>query len=83
VPLQRIVVPRTAELTSHFESDVLGGVAVIHGQVLVEDDADWEGKLYRSQPASLQPGVITAIPYYAWDNRQPGEMCVWLRDGGS
>ncbi len=83
VPLQRIVVPRTAELTSHFEPDILGGVAVIHGQVLVEDDADWEGQLYRSQPASLQLGAITAIPYYTWDNRQPGQMRVWLRDGGS
>jgi DUF1680 family protein len=83
VPLHRIVVPGTAELTSHFEPDVLGGVTVIHAQVPVEDDADWEGQLYRSQPVSLQPGAITAIPYYAWDNRQPGEMRVWLRDGGS
>jgi DUF1680 family protein len=83
VPLQRIVVPRTAELTSHFEPDVLGGVAVIHGQVPVEDDADWAGQLYRSQPASVQSGTITAIPYYGWDNRQPGEMRVWLRDGAS
>lgn len=23
---------------------------------------------------------ITAIPYYAWDNRAPGEMWVWLQD---
>jgi DUF1680 family protein len=83
VPLHRIVVPGTAELTSHFEPDVLGGVTVIHAQVPVEDDADWEGQLYRSQPVSLKPGAITAIPYYAWDNRQPGEMRVWLRDGGS
>jgi DUF1680 family protein len=83
VSLQRLVVPRTADLTSYFEPDILGGVTVIHGQVLVEDDADWDGQLYRSQPVSLQSGAITAIPYYAWDNRQPGEMRVWLRDGGS
>ncbi|WP_348631225.1 hypothetical protein [Mesorhizobium sp. M7A.F.Ca.CA.001.04.2.1] len=24
---------------------------------------------------------MTAIPYFAWDNREPGEMLVWLRDG--
>ncbi|WP_348629033.1 hypothetical protein [Mesorhizobium sp. M7A.F.Ca.CA.004.10.1.1] len=21
------------------------------------------------------------MPYFAWDNREPGEMLVWLRDG--
>jgi DUF1680 family protein len=23
----------------------------------------------------------SSIPYYAWDNRQAGEMLVWLREG--
>ena len=83
VPLHRIVVPRTAELASHFGPDVLDGVTVVSGNALAEEDTDWTGTLYRSWPASLQPGAITAIPYYAWDNRQPGEMRVWLREGGS
>jgi DUF1680 family protein len=83
VPLHRIVVPRTAELASHFGPDVLGGVTVVSGDALVEEDTDWRETLYRSWPASLQPGAITAIPYYVWDNRQPGEMRVWLREGGS
>jgi hypothetical protein len=82
LPLHHIVIPRTAELASQFEPDVLNGVVVIEGQALLEDATDWAGKLYRSQPASLQSGAITAIPYYAWDNRQPGEMRVWLREGG-
>jgi uncharacterized protein len=80
VPLHRIVVPRTIQLASQFEADVLGGVTIVRGEVLVEDDTGWAGKLYRSWPASLQPRAITAIPYYAWDNRQPGEMRVWLRE---
>ena len=77
--LQRIVLPTTAELASHFAPDMLDGVMVIRGNVLIEDETDWAGTLYRTSPPSLQPGVITAIPYYAWDNRQPGEMRVWLR----
>jgi hypothetical protein len=37
----------------------------------------WEEKLY--QPAPTARSVdFTAIPYYAWDNRAPGEMIVWL-----
>ena len=83
VPLHRIVVPRTAELASHFGPDVLGGVTVVSGNALAVEETDWTGTLYRSWPASLQSGATTAIPYYAWDNRQPGEMRVWLREGGS
>ena len=84
VPLHRIVVPGTAaELASHFEPDVLGGVTIVRGNALIEEDTDWLGMLYRSRLASLQSSSITAIPYYAWDNRQAGEMCVWLREGGS
>ncbi len=26
--------------------------------------------------------TVTAIPYYAWDHRQPGEMIVWVRQDG-
>jgi DUF1680 family protein len=81
-PLHRIVVPGITELASHFEPD-LPGAMVVRGKALVEEDTDWTETLYRSRPASLQPGAITAIPYYAWDNRQPGEMRVWLREGGS
>jgi DUF1680 family protein len=79
-PLQRIVLPGTADLTSHVASDTLGGVTTITGQALIEDDSDWDSSLYRSQPPSLLPRTITAIPYYAWDNRQPCEMRVWLRE---
>jgi hypothetical protein len=24
---------------------------------------------------------IKPVPYFAWDNRSPGEMLVWLRGG--
>ncbi|WP_352542336.1 MULTISPECIES: hypothetical protein [unclassified Mesorhizobium] len=25
---------------------------------------------------------LTAVPYFTWDNRDPGEMLVWLRSAG-
>lgn len=25
-------------------------------------------------------GSFTAIPYYAWDNREPGSMDVWIKE---
>ncbi len=80
VPLHRVILPREAELTSQFEPAVLGGVTIIHGRALIEDDSDWTGSLYRAWPSLRLLGAITAIPYYAWDNRAPGEMRVWLRE---
>lgn len=26
--------------------------------------------------------ALTAVPYYAWDHREPGEMIVWIRQDG-
>lgn len=79
VPLHRIFLPRDAKLEPHFEKNLLGGVTVIKGEALVVDDSDWEDTLYRTDPSKLKPFEITAIPYYAWDHREPGEMCVWIR----
>lgn len=37
------------------------------------------GALYSQTPPSRKAVTLTAIPYYLWDNREPGEMLVWLR----
>ena len=39
---------------------------------------DWPDVLYRGEPAVRTPHRFTAIPYYLWNNREPGEMAVWL-----
>lgn len=78
-PLHRLVLPSTADLSSHVEPDLLGGVVVLRGTAAAMVDTDWEDTLYRPQPPDTRPAPITAIPYYAWDNREPGAMRVWLR----
>jgi DUF1680 family protein len=78
IPLQRIVLPRDTQLSSHFDASLLGGVAVITGPALAADTSDWSNILYRGQGPELKPCLLTAIPYYAWDNRRPGQMRVWL-----
>jgi DUF1680 family protein len=79
VPLHRIVLPRDVELKPRFEVNLLGGITVINGRALLADDSDWDNVLYRAEPTRLKPLEITAITYYAWDHRDPGEMRVWLR----
>ncbi|HTP10451.1 MAG TPA: beta-L-arabinofuranosidase domain-containing protein [Anaerolineae bacterium] len=60
-------------------ADLLDGVNILRGAAQVVDDAGWEGTLYRHTEPSSKEIDVTAIPYYAWDNRAPGEMRVWLR----
>jgi DUF1680 family protein len=78
VPVNRLVLPKESQLLASFEPGLLGGVVKLTGQALVSEDQDWGKQLYRPQQAGLKAGMLTAIPYYAWDNRQPGGMAVWL-----
>lgn len=58
---------------------VLGGVSIVRGRASAVDESGWDEALYRTRPPASKPVDITAIPYYAWDNRAPGEMRVWMR----
>jgi DUF1680 family protein len=73
-----------AEIARSFHPEhrpgLLGGVTVLKGPGLLARDEGWDGILYQNQRPARQEIEITAVPYYAWDNRTPGEMRVWLRD---
>lgn len=68
-----------APVTETCNPDLLGGMTVIEmtGQTTRSSDS-----LYPADPAEAgQPGgftPLTAIPYYAWANREPGPMRVWI-----
>jgi DUF1680 family protein len=80
VPLHRIALPRDSRLDARFETDLLGGVAVITGDAVATDAATWENRLYGPVSPKTLPYVLAAIPYYAWNHRAPGAMQVWLRE---
>ncbi len=61
-----LTLPDNEPLSAHFEPQLLNGVEVIHGRPLNADNAEQD---------------FTAIPYFAWANRGPGQMTVWLRRG--
>lgn len=77
-PLDRLALPVDAPLSAAFEADTLGGVVVVRGDALAAEAADWGDALYRATPPHRTPTPLTAVPYYAWDNRAPGDMLVWL-----
>ena len=54
-----------------------GGVLALMGPGVRERaQAD---SLYADEPPAKQEIKVTAVPYYAWNNRGPGEMLVWIR----
>jgi len=71
--------PRAIALTPKCEPDLLNGVTVLEGAALRVEPEDWSDALYR--PLSLKPLDeidIRLIPYYAWANRGPAEMTIWM-----
>ncbi len=78
--VQGLRVPRAAALTDAFEPDLLGGVVTLTGEVERDAAAEWNGALYRAAPPPTEPATVKAVPYFAWDNREGGDMLVWLRD---
>jgi DUF1680 family protein len=71
----------SSQFSVEYQDHLLGGVSLLHGKGRVVDEEGWEGVLYRHGTPTIKPLEITAIPYYAWDNRAPGEMRVWIRTG--
>jgi DUF1680 family protein len=74
-----------APLESSWVSGRLEGVTVVRGFGWAVDTAPWKDRLYRpvglGSSAARRRMALTAIPYYAWANRGPGAMRVWIPRG--
>jgi DUF1680 family protein len=70
--VRNLCLPPDARLTSHVEKDLLGGVAVVEGTALA---ASKEKDELQTRKVGFR-----AVPYFAWDNRKPGQMIVWLAE---
>ena len=77
-PVPELTLDPAAHFSPHHQPDLLGGVTVITGAGTRQQlkPADLSTSLYAT--AKSTSTTLTAIPYYAWDNRQPGAMAVWL-----
>jgi len=82
VDVRNLVLPGDVRLEATFRPDLLGGVTVLRGRARAQAvDDQWNDTLYRMADAtqrSEHDTTVTAIPYYAWANREPGPMLVWL-----
>ena len=67
------------DIDFQYESDLLEGVVTV--SFTGKKESDWDGdSLYRNlQDTALDEVPLRWIPYYAWANREPGEMIVWIK----
>ena len=83
--VRNLVIPPEARLVPQPKPDLLGGVTVLKGPGVALSRAAWPDTLFL--PSTSVPGVtnveVTAIPYFANANRQPGEMRVWMAETAS
>jgi DUF1680 family protein len=85
VDLRDILLSDGGAFVATFRPDLLGGAVMIRADGLLRLPGEgWMSHLYRSHQATAvktdaKPAAITAIPYYAWANREPGQMKVWIR----
>ncbi len=77
--LPDIILSKNDALEAVYDNNLLDGVIVIRGKATRSDISAWGDKLYRPREIYREKVNITAIPYYGWCNRSPGEMLVWLR----
>jgi hypothetical protein len=91
--LDDLALPRSATLETRFEPNLLDGVVTIQGDALRVLHQPFEGfqsspegtnqpsyGLYMTEPPVYAHIHFKAVPYFSWDNRQEGDMAVWIRE---
>ena len=76
-----LILPLDSKMEAKWEPSLLNGVVIISGEAYAADD-EIDGQLYRVETSSsvkMRRVKFTAIPYFAWANREPGPMTVWIR----
>jgi DUF1680 family protein len=80
VDVRDVRIPLDAKLETNAEPDLLGGVTTISFVGFESDAEAWRQHLTMKSGTEPEewPAPVTAIPYYAWANREVGPMRVWL-----
>jgi DUF1680 family protein len=80
--LNDAVISLTRKPTAVFDAKLLGGVAVLETTLPFPANRTWGTTLYREATVPASRDVTARfIPYFAWANRGPSEMTVWLNRG--
>ncbi|RDI70011.1 glycoside hydrolase family 127 protein [Halopelagius longus] len=79
-PLHQYALASDGAIDAEHRNDLLDGVTILEADAKVPALDGWEGTLYRrDDETDTESAQLTMVPYYLWDNREPGEMQVWTR----
>ncbi len=73
-PVDQVAISADAAFQTEHQDDLLGGVTILRaegtqgGMIETEEGLD----------VSREQVDLVMIPYFAWDNRAPGKMAVWI-----
>jgi DUF1680 family protein len=76
--LNALILPDQASLREEARPELLGGIVRIDSEGYLET-CDPHRPLYSPERSDRSPHSLVFIPYYAWANRGPNEMRVWVR----
>ena len=79
--LDSLALSASSDMRARFDPDLLGGMSVIGGQAEVVSNGQQHAlySTFRGGGLNLERSTsLTAIPYFAWANRTPGAMRVWI-----
>ena len=75
--LDAVALPSDGSFEPAEQPDMPDGILALIGPG-VRERAQTDS-LYADEPPATQEIKVTAVPYYVWNNRGPGEMLVWIR----
>ncbi|MGH7170013.1 MAG: glycoside hydrolase family 127 protein, partial [Gemmataceae bacterium] len=70
--VRNLCLPKEAKLSAKRDKNLLGGVVVLRGKALAVSRPD--------EKLEIKKIAFKAVPYFAWDNRQSGQMIVWIAE---
>lgn len=81
VDIRNIVLSDDIRFTAKYRGDLLDGVVVVAGNAYYVKEWGENYPLYfpiEKLQVRARRIRLTAIPYYAWANRKPGKMMIWI-----
>ena len=70
--------PRQNTVGTEVRSDLFDGMVTLVADAEAAEVAPDNEPLYRAEPFTTRPTRVVAVPYYAWNNRGPNRMQVWI-----
>jgi DUF1680 family protein len=75
-----IRLPRQASVGTQVRPDLFDGIVTVVAEGEAAQVAPEGETLYRTEPFPAKRAQLVAVPYYAWANRGPNRMQVWITE---